>query len=185
MKNKFLLISVLSMSSLLIGCGSDSNSNSSTDEKTAIEKQLISEMSGTWKNECFPVYDVENGNKLSAYNTIVMTVDSDLSLTSSASVYDAADNKCESNSLLITMNTKIEVKGKAYSDESYEAYAVDVNKGEIVNGSWNTLSTTYTLVYIESEKFYFGQQTGNNTGESDAKRHSSLNLVEYFNQVIN
>ncbi|KXI23581.1 hypothetical protein [Photobacterium sanguinicancri] len=184
MNNKMLLVCALGFSSLIVGCGSDSSSESASDESNAVKKQFSSEVVGTWEKSCFPIYDPQDVNKILAYNSMLMTVKSDLSSTSKVEVYATSDSQCLSSTKTITMDSKFDVDGKISTDESYEAYAVNIIPKSIDGGSWESESTVYSLLYIDSEKMYFGQPSTNNTGSSKDKRHSGLNLKSYYTKVI-
>ncbi|PHR83959.1 MAG: hypothetical protein COA59_09980 [Colwellia sp.] len=79
--------------------------------------------------------------------------------------------------------SKFEITGKEISEESIEANGL--NETFIYNSDNRDLPPNYTLIYIDSEKLYFGQKTGSNLGETHETRHSSISLDNNFTQIIN
>ena len=79
--------------------------------------------------------------------------------------------------------SKFEITGKVISDESIEASGL--NETFIYNSDNRDLHPNYTLIYIDSEKLYFGQKSGLNLGETPEKRHSSISLDNYFTKIVN
>ncbi len=77
--------------------------------------------------------------------------------------------------------SNLEIKGKTISDESIEAYHLNET---FTYNSEDDLPPNYTLIYLNSERLYFGQSSGENLGESEDKRHSSIVLDDYFTQII-
>ena len=68
------------------------------------------------------------------------------------------------------------------SEESIKANGL--NEIFSYNSDNRDLPPNYTLIYIDSEKLYFGQKSGLNLGETLKTRHSSISLNNYFRQII-
>ena len=79
--------------------------------------------------------------------------------------------------------SKFEITGKVISEESIEANGL--NETFIYSSDNRDLPPNYTLIYIDSEKLYFGQKSGSNLGETPETRHSSISLDNKFTQIIN
>lgn len=75
------------------------------------------------------------------------------------------------------------ILGKIISEESIAARGLD--ETFTYNSDSRDLPPNYTLIYIDNEKLYFGQQSGENIGDTPETRHSSISLDDYFIKVIN
>jgi hypothetical protein len=77
----------------------------------------------------------------------------------------------------------LEITGKVISEESIAANAL--NETFSYNSDNRDLPPNYTLIYIDSEKLYFGQKSGSNLGLTPETRHSSISLYNNFKQILN
>jgi hypothetical protein len=94
-----------------------------------------------------------------------------------------SDTACASMMFNTTDISRLEITDKIISEESIEAYGL--NETFIFSSDKTNLSPRYTLIYIDSERLYFGQKSGSNLGKTPETRHSSISLDDYFSQIIN
>lgn len=178
MKNIFLVTGMILSSFTLISCGGSQDVVVNTD--TSKEDFIASLSSTSWERMCVPVY---NGSTVAAYNNNALTINSSLQSTSIVELFDVTDTTCDSIVSNITYISQIEILDTIISEESIEVYGLDsvpVSSPDDVE-----IQSTYTLIYIDSERLYFGQNSGSNLGETPETRHSSISLDEYFSKVVN
>ncbi|MGC3836064.1 hypothetical protein ACPSKX_18450 [Moritella viscosa] len=177
MKNIFLVTGVILSSFTLISCGGSEDSVLDTDSS---KEDFIASLSSTsWERKCVPVY---NDSTVAAYNNNTLTINYSLQSTSIVELFDVTDTTCDSIVSNVTFTSQIEVLDTIVSEESIEAYGVDsvpIDSPDNVE-----IQSTYTLIYIDSERLYFGQNSGSNLGETSETRHSSISLDEYFSKVV-
>jgi hypothetical protein len=181
MKNISITIAISTM--VLFSCGG-SEENIVTGTSTS-NKDLIASLSYTsWKKECVPYYKPStNDSKISWYINIRLRLDSSLKATYRTEFYRPTDTVCDSMVFDTTDISRFEIIDKVISEESIVAYGL--NETYIFNSDNSEPPPNYTLIYIDSEKLYFGQKSGSNLGITPQTRRSSISLDDYFSQIIN
>ncbi len=181
MKNLSMTIALSSI--FLFACG---GSGSEGDTATETPKNdFISKLSNTsWLKECSPYNKFSNDESKEIWNVkIKLSIDSSLKSTYKTEFFHPTDTKCNSMMFDALDISRFAITGKVISEESIEANGL--NETFIYNSDSRDLPPNYTLIYIDSEKLYFGQKSGSNLGETPETRHSSISLDNYFTQVIN
>jgi len=187
---KIELAIVLSLSVALLGCGGsgskshvnkDHSGNDSIADTT--KEELIEGISGeSWMKECFLVRDylTMTGEN---YITVTININSSLEATTTTHVYLPGYTSCNHHSFVesLSFTTQLEIKDKSISDESIEAYALNISFKE--SPDITDIPTSYSLIYLDSEKLYFGKDSGENLGESTETRHSSISLDDYYQML--
>jgi hypothetical protein len=142
---------------------------------------FIASISDTsWNKECFPIY---NGSIISAYNSSELTIDSSLKATIIAKTFGLADASCYSILTDISYTFQMDLEGKVYSEESITAWAI--NLVFVESPDISEISSPYSIIYVDSERLYLGQNFGSNLGKTDKTRHSSISLDDYYLQILN
>ncbi|NQZ20868.1 MAG: hypothetical protein HRT53_02335 [Colwellia sp.] len=179
MKNISITIALSSM--FLFSCGG-SEGDAATDTS---KKDFIANLSNTsWKKECFPYSALSTDNSTALwYINIKVSINSSLKSTYKTEFFHPTDTVCNSVMFNTIDISKLEITDKVISEESIEAYGL--NETFIYNSDSSDSAPSYTLIYIDSEKLYFGQKSGSNIGKTPETRHSSISLNDYFSQVIN
>jgi hypothetical protein len=179
MKNISITIALVSM--VLFSCGG--SEGDVTTEKS--NQDLIANLSYTsWKKECFPYDNLStDGSPVSWYINIRLRIDSSMKSTYITEFFRPSDTACASMMFNTTDISRLEITDKIISEESIEAYGL--NETFIFSSDKTNLSPRYTLIYIDSERLYFGQKSGSNLGKTPETRHSSISLDDYFSQIIN
>jgi hypothetical protein len=185
MKNISITIALASM--VLFSCGgSEGDGGSKGDATTEMSNQdVIANLSYTsWKKECFP-YDKlsTDGSPVSWYINIRLRIDSSMKATYKTEFFRPTDTACASMMFNTTDISRLEITDKIISEESIAAYGL--NETFIFSSDKNNPPPRYTLIYIDSERLYFGQKSGSNLGKTPETRHSSISLDDYFSQIIN
>lgn len=181
MKNISILIILSSI--MLFSCGGsggDSNAVSETSKSDFIEK-----LSNTsWEKECsiYNKFASEDAKELWNVKT-KLSIDASLQATYRTQYFHPTDTKCDSAMFDTLDISKFEFTSKIISEESIAA--TGLNERFIFNSNNRDLATNYTIIYIDSEKLYFGQNSGVNLGKTPQTRHSSISLDESFIQIIN
>jgi len=179
MKNIPLTIALSSM--LLFSCGG-------SEEDAATEtpnNDSIGNLSDTsWKKDCVP-YDIlsSDGSTVLWYVNIKLSIDASMKSTYKTEYFRPTDTVCASMVFETLDISKFEITGKVISEESIVAYGL--NETFIYSSENRDSSPNYTLIYIDSERLYFGQKSEPNLGETPETRHSSISLDDYFSQVSN
>lgn len=178
MKNIWITIVLSSM--VLSSCG---GSEESTPTKTS-KNDFRAKLSNTsWEKECSPYNKFSSDELKDAWNVkIKLSIDSSLKSTYRTEYFHPSDTECDSMMFDYQDISKFEITGKAISEESIEASGL--NETFTYNSHNRDLPPNYTLIYIDSEKLYFGQKSGSNLGETPETRHSSISLDNKFRQVI-
>jgi len=179
MKN--IPISIALSSMLLFSCGgSEGSAATGTSKKDFIE--ILPNTS--WKRECFAYNILSSADSTTLwYVNIRVSINSSLQATYRTEFFRPTDTACDSL-MFDTINiSKFEITGKVISEESIEAYGL--NETFIYHSDNNESPASYTLIYIDSEKLYFGQKSGSNLGDTPETRHSSISLDDYFTRVLN
>jgi len=179
MKNIWIATTFSSI--VLFSCGG-------SEEGTAAEtpkKDVIANLTNTsWVKECFPYKKSSTDDSIVLWNVnIRLSIDSSLKSTYKKEYFRPTDTSCDSMLFDALVVSKFEITGKVISEEGIEVYAL--NESFIYNSESSGSPPNYTLIYINSEKLYFGQDIGSNLGETPETRHSSISLNNYFSQIIN
>ena len=179
MKNLTITIALSSM--FLFSCGS---SDGDTVTETS-KSDYIAKLSNTsWEKECSPYNKLSSDELKDLWNVkIKLSIDSSLKSTYRTEYFHPTDRRCDSMMFDTLDTSKFEFTGKIISEESIEASGL--NETFIYNSDNRALPPNYTLIYIASEKLYFGQKSGSNLGETSETRHSSISLDNNFTQIIN
>ncbi|WP_286269104.1 hypothetical protein [Thalassotalea hakodatensis] len=179
MKNRTILITAF-CSAMLFSCGGSEQGTSNTS-KSDVKTTLTNT---TWKSECSLYSKIPTDNTKELWNiTIKLTIDSSLKATYRTEFFHPTDKACEVMMFDALDVSTFKVTGKVITDESIEANGL--NETFIYNSDNRDLPTNYTLIYMDSEKLYFGQNSGSNLGETPETRHSSISLDNYFTQITN
>jgi len=180
MKNIAITIALSSM--VLFSCGGSDGDTTTTETS---DKDYVTSLSNTsWKKECYPYSALDTDNSTILWNiNVKVSINSSLKSTYKTEFFRPTDTKCDSM-MFDTINiSTYEIKGKIISEESIEAYGL--NETFIYNSDTSDSPPRYTLIYIDSEKLYFGQKSGSNLGKTAETRHSSISLDDYFSKIIN
>ena len=179
MKN--ILITIALSSIVLFSCGG-SEGDAATETSKSDFKAKLSNTS--WEKECSPYNKFSSDELKDAWNVkIKLSVDSSLKSTYRTEYFHPADTECDSMMWDALDISKFDITGKVISEESIEANGL--NETFTYNSGNRDLPLNYTLIYIDSEKLYFGQKSASNLGETLETRHSSISLDNYFTQIIN
>lgn len=165
----------------LFSCG-----GSKGDAATETSKNdFIATLSNTsWEKECSPYNKLSSDEITDLWNVkIKLSIDSSLKSTYRTEFFRPTDTECDSMMFDTLDISKFEITGKVISEESIEANAL--NETFIYNSDIPDLPANFTLIYINSEKLYFGQKSGSNIGETPETRHSSISLDNNFTQILN
>jgi hypothetical protein len=178
MNNKLIAIAFSSIA--LFSCG---GSDGEKDTNTS-KQDLIENLSNTsWKKECVPLSTSStDGSIISWYININISIDSSLKSTYKTAFFRPTDTLCESVVFDTLDISTFTLTDKIISEESIAAFGL--NETFIYTSENGNSPPRYTLIYINSEKLYFGQNSGVNLGKTPETRHSSISLDEYFIQII-
>lgn len=179
MKNIWVIIVLSSM--VLSSCGG-SDGDAATETSKSDFKVKLSNTS--WEKECSPYNKFSSNELKDVWNVkIKLSIDSSLKSTYRTEYFHPADTECGSMMFDALDISKFDITGKVISEESIEANGL--NETFTYNSGNRDLRPNYTLIYIDSEKLYFGQKSASNFGETLETRHSSISLDNYFTQIIN
>lgn len=164
----------------LFSCGGSEGGAATETSKS----DFITKLSNTsWEKECSPYNKLASDELKDLWNVkIKLTIEPTLKSTYRTEYFHPADTECDSMMFDTLDISKIEIKGQVISEESIETNAL--NETFIYNSDNRDLRDNYTLIYIDSEKLYFGQDLGSNFGVTPETRHSSISLDNYFTQII-
>ncbi len=178
MKSIWITITLSSM--VLFSCG---GSEEGADTETS-KSDFNAKLSNTsWEKECSPYNKFSSDELKDAWNVkIKLSIDSSLKSTYRTEYFHPTDTKCGSMMFDALDISKFDITGKVISEESVEANGL--NETFTYNSGKRDLPPSYTLIYIDSEKLYFGQKSAENLGETPETRHSSISLDHYFRQII-
>jgi len=167
----------------LFSCGgSEGKGDAATETSKSDFKVKLSNTS--WEKECSPYNKFSSDKLKDAWNVkIKLSIDSSLKSTYRTEYFHPADIECDSMMWDDLDISKFDIVGKVISDESIEANGL--NETFTYNSGNRDLPLNYTLIYINSEKLYFGQNSSSNLGETLETRHSSISLDDYFTQIVN
>jgi len=166
---------------VLCSCGGSEGGATTETPK----KDLIAALSNTsWKKECSPYNKLSSDELKDLWNVkIKLSIDSSLKSTYKTQYFHPTDTVCDAMMFDTIDISTFEITDKVISEESIEAKGL--NETFIYNSDNRDLPPSYSLIYIASEKLYFGQKSGSNLGKTPDTRHSSISLGEYFTQIIN
>ena len=179
MKSIWITIALSSM--VLSSCGGSKEG----DDTETLKSDFKTKLSNTsWEKECSPYNKFSSDDLKDLWNVkIKLSIDSSLKSTYRTEYFHPTDTKCGSMMFDALDISKFDITGKVISEESIEANGL--NETFIYNSGNRDLAPNYTLIYIDSEKLYFGQKSGSNFGETSETRHSSISLGNNFTQIIN
>jgi len=180
-------ISIIVFSSMvLFSCGGSGGGGVEGGASTVTSKSdVIVMLSNTfWEKECSPYNKFSSDDLPDLWNVkIKLSIDSSLEATYRTEYFHPTDIECDSVMFDYLDISTFDITEKVISEESIEANAL--NENFIYNSHNRELPPNYTLIYINSEKLYFGQKSGSNIGETPETRHSSISLDNNFIQIIN
>lgn len=178
--NKTLIIMSLT-TMMLFACGGSEDSVANGTLNSDFKAKLSNT---SWEKGCsaynkFPTDALKDGWNIK----IKLNIDSSLKSTYRTEYFHPTDTAC--NSMLFdTLDiSNLTITGTIISEESIVANGL--NEAFIYNSESNVSEASYTLIYIDSEKLYFGQKSGSNLGKTPETRHSSISLDDYFTQISN
>ena len=167
------------LSAALFSCGG-SGGNAVTE--TSQSESIVKLSNTSWEKECSSYNKLSSDELTDVWNVkIKLSIDSSLKGTYRTEYFHPADTACESMMFDTLDISNFEIIGKIVSEESIEAHGL--NETFIYNSENRSSLLNYTLIYIQSEKLYFGQQSDGNLGETPETRHSSISLDNYFTQI--
>ena len=179
MKNILITIALSSM--VLSSCGGSEGDVATETSKSDFKAKLTNT---SWGKECSPYNKFSSDELKDVWNVkIKLSIDSSLKSTYRTEYFHPADTECGSMMFDALDISKFDITGKVISEESIEANGL--NEIFTYNSGNRDLPPNYTLIYIDSEKLYFGQKSAANLGVTLETRHSSISLDDYFTQIIN
>lgn len=138
----------------------------------------------SWEKECTPFYDSSDEDaSITLHTKVKLRIDSSLKVTKTNEYFRPTDTLCDSLLYTTTDIARFDIKSRVVTEESIEAYGL--NETFIYSSEGHELFTRYTLIYVDTEKLYFGQSSGENRGETAETRHSSISIDDYFVQITN
>jgi len=186
---KFQLMSVVGLSMTLFACGGSGNDSESASTAGGFptetpKETFIKGIAGTaWVKDCFLI----NSSYLTIpdTNSLTITINIKASLESVTTVQAYAGPVCDHHTIgtRLTFTTQLEITDKIISEEGIETYGL--NTVFIESPDLTELPPSYSLIYHNSERLYYGIGSGSNAGESNETRHSSISLDNYFLKVEN
>lgn len=179
MKNLSVVVALSSM--VLFSCGGSSGDSDTSTAKKGLSANLANT---SWQSTCSPYNKVSGDEFTDAWNVeIKLSIDVSLKATYRTEFFRPDDANCDSVVFDALDVSTFDIKGTITTEESIKANGL--NETFTYNSDNRDLPISYTLVYINSEKLYFGQKSGDNLGDTPETRHSSISLDNYFTQVIN
>ncbi len=178
MKNAWITIVLSSI--VLSSCGG-SEGNSTNRTSTSEFQEKLSNTS--WEKECSAYNKFSNDELKDAWNVkIKLSIDTSLTSTYRTEYFHPSDIGCKSMMFDTLDVSKFEIKGKVMSEESIDANVL--NEVFSYNSGARNLPPNYTLIYVDGERLFFGQQSAKNPGSTLETRHSSISLNNYFRKII-
>jgi len=166
---------------ILSSCGGSEGDTATEISKSDFKVKLSNT---SWEKECSPYNKFSSDELKDVWNVkIKLSIDSSLKSTYRTEYFHPTDTECGSMMFDALDISKFDITGKVISEESIEANGL--NETFTYNSGNRDLHPNYTLIYIDSEKLYFGQKSASNFGETLETRHSSISLDNYFTQIIN
>lgn len=177
MKNVGIAMVLVSM--ILSGCG---GSDAGSTDKTSISDLQAQLLNTAWEKQCSAYNKFPSDRLQDAWNVkIKLNIDASLQATYRTEYFQPNDTTCKSMMFDALDITKLELAGKFISDESIEVNGL--NETFLYNSGGKNLPQNYTLIYVNSEKLYFGKGSAKNSGKEPAVRHSSISLNDYFRKL--
>ena len=178
---KQLSFTIVLISMLLASCGGSGSDSTSTP---TVNDPVASLSSTVWKKECVPHRDIGSDDSHTLWNANVnLTIDASMKSTYKTEFFHPTDTECNVMMFDTLHISSFEIAGKVMSEESVEAFRL--NETFTYSSAKEMPAENYTLIYIDSERLYFGQNSGDNLGKTPETRHSSISLDEYFSQIVN
>jgi len=181
MQMKKVRIALVFLPLVLSSCGGSEGSSANGTSTNDFQTKLSST---SWVKECSVYNKFQSDELKDAWNVrIKLSIDAALNATYRTEYFHPTDTACKSMMFDHFDISTFSIKGRIMSDESIDANGLD-EKFTYSSGSREN-PPNYTLIYVDSEKLYFGQQTAKNSGKTPETRHSSISLNDYFRKVIN
>lgn len=178
MKNSWTMIALS-----LLGLSACGGSEEDSETGASIDNSKTSLFNTYWEKGCSPYNKLASDELKDAWNVkIELSIDSSLKATYRTEYFHPTDTTCDLMMFDTLDMSKFDIKGKVTTDEGIKVNAL--NETFTYNSDNRDLPPNYTLIYIASEKLYFGYQTPENSGETLKKRHSSISLENYFRQIF-
>jgi len=179
MKNISITIALSSM--LLFSCGGSEGDTATETPKS----DFLTKLSNTyWLKECSPYNKLSTDELTDLWNVkIKLSIDSSMKSTYKTEFFSPTDTECDSMMFDTLDVSTFKITGNVISEESINANGL--NEIFTYNSDNRGFPPNYTLIYIDSERLYFGQKSGSNLGITPETRHSSISLDDYFTQTIN
>jgi hypothetical protein len=179
---KILPMTVVIFSIVIFSCGGTKGDSAVT--KTSKSDGIAKLANTNWEKACSSYNKLSNDALKDAWNVkIKLSIDSSLKATYRTEYFQPTDIECNLMMFDALDISTFDITGKVISEESIEANGL--NETFIYHSDNRELSMNYTLIYINSEKLYFGHKSGLNLGKTPETRHSSISLDNYFTQIIN
>jgi len=179
MKN--LRIAIVFLSMILSSCGGSEEALTSGSSTNAFQEKLSNT---SWVKECSTYNKFQSDELKDAWNVkIKLSIDSALNATYRTEYFHPNDTGCKSVMFDFFEVSKLSIRGRIMSEESIDANGLD----EIFTYSSGNreITPSYTLIYVDGEKLYFGQISASKSGKTLETRHSSISLDNYFRKLIN
>jgi len=177
MINRWITIILSSM--VLFSCGGSEEGADTEISKSNVTATLANT---AWQKECSPYNKFSSDELTDAWNVkITLSIDASLKSTYRTEYFHPTDTACAAMMFDAMDISTFDIISKVISEESIEASGL--NETFTYNSGNRDLPPNYTLVYIDSEKLYFGQKSAENLGETLETRHSSIALDHYFRKV--
>jgi hypothetical protein len=178
MKNIWIAIVFSAM--VLSSCGGSEGGSANATSTSDFQAKLSNT---SWEKECSAYNKFPSDELKDAWNVkIKLSIDSELNATYRTEYFHPNDTKCNSMMFDALDISKFDIRGKLISEESIDANGL--NETFTYNSGNRDLPPNYTLIYIDSEKLYFGQKNAKNSGKTLETRHSSISLNHYFRKII-
>lgn len=178
MKNVWIAIVFSSM--CLSACGGSEEVSANVTSTSEFQEKLANT---SWEKECSAYNKFPSDELKEAWNVkIKLRIDSSLEATYRTEYFHPNDTECNSLMFDALDISKFDIRGKVISDESIDANGL--NEIFIYNSGNRNLPPSYTLIYVDSEKLYFGQESAKNSGKTLETRHSSISLNNYFRKIV-
>lgn len=181
-KMNYITVTIVLSSMFLFACGG-SDGDGATE---ALAGDSIAKLTNTsWEKACSPYNKFPSDDLTDLWNVkIKLRIDYSLKSTYKTQFFDPNDTECKEAMEFDRIDVStLEITGKIISEESIAANGL--NETFVYSSENGDLGVNYTLIYINSERLYFGQPSASNLGETAETRHSSISLDDYFTQVLN
>lgn len=179
MKN--VRIAIVFSSMILSSCGGSEGSSANATSTSDFQAKLVNT---SWEKQCSVYNKFQADDLKEIWNVkIRLSIDSSLNATYRTEYFHPNDIECKSMMFDSFEISKLSITGRIMSEESIDASGLD--ETFTYSSSKRDMPPIYTLIYVDSEKLYFGQRTAKNSGNTLAERHSSISLRHYFRQITN